>query len=251
MFRALPICLLLFGVLALQGQNLVDGEGRKTGRWKVEYPNGKTLYEADFVEGRPVGEMVRYYENGGVRVRMIFEPGGDRSQARLFYKSGKPAAKGWYVKQEKDSVWTYYSEFDGSVRIREPYLEGKLDGVARSYYATGEISEEVEWKQNVKEGHWIQYYKNGVPRLSGQYKNGLLHGSYEVYYSNRTIKIRGTYLKNKSHGTWRFYDETGKEIYALEYLNGVPADLEKYESWIQDTLKKYKVVTKPESLQQR
>lgn len=251
MYRTLPICLLLSVVLALQGQNLTDGEGRKTGHWKVEYPNGKTLYEANFVEGRPVGEMVRYYENGAIRARMIFEPGSDRSQVRLFYKSGKPAAEGWYVKQVKDSVWTYYSEFDGSVRIREPYLEGELDGVTRSYYASGKISEEVEWKQNVREGTWIQYYENGVPRLSGHYKNGLLHGSYEVYFSNSIIKIRGTYIENKSHGTWRFFDETGKEIYALEYLNGAPADLEKYELWIQDTLKKYEVVTEPESLQHR
>ncbi len=251
MFRALPICLLLFGVLALQGQNLEDREGRKTGHWKVDYPNGKTLYEADFVEGRPVGEIVRYYENGAVKARMIFEPGGGRSQTRLFYRSGKPAAEGWYVKQVKDSVWTYYSEFDGSVRIREPYLDGKLEGVVRSYYPSGEISEEVEWKQNAKDGSWNQYYKNGAPRLSGHFKNGLLQGSYEVYFSNSTIKIRGSYLKNKSHGTWRYYNETGEEIYALEYQNGAPSDREKYELWIQDSLKKYIVVTEPESLQQR
>jgi len=248
MFRALSICLLLFGFLVLQGQNLVDEEGRKTGQWKVEYPNGKTLYEADFVEGRPVGEMLRYYENGVRRARMLFETGSLRSYVYLFYASGKPAAEGWYVDQDKDSVWTYYSEFDGSVRIREPYLDGKLDGAVRSYYPNGEVSEEVEWKQNVKEGKWMKYYKNRVPRLSAHFKNGLLQGSYEVYLSDNTIQIRGSYLDNKSHGTWRFYDETGNEVYVLEYVNGTPADMEKYEKWVQDSLKKY-VVSQPKSLQ--
>ena len=115
MNRALIICLLSLGGIALQGQNLVDEEGRKTGHWKVEYSNERTLYEADFMEGRPVGEMVRYHENGAVRARVIFETGSQRSYAFLFYESGKPAAEGWYLDQSKDSVWTYYSEFDGSV----------------------------------------------------------------------------------------------------------------------------------------
>jgi antitoxin component YwqK of YwqJK toxin-antitoxin module len=250
MLRAQIICLILFGLHTLQGQNLVNEAGQKTGHWRVEQPNGKTAYEADFVDGRPVGEMVRYDEEGALKVRMVFEPVGDRSHARLFYKNGKPAAEGCYMKQAKDSVWTYYSEFDGSVRIRETYLEGKLEGVTRSYYPSGEISEEVDWKHNVKEGSWKQYYENGIPRLSGHYKNGLLHGSYEVYFSNNAVKIRGTYLENKSDGTWRFYDETGKEIYALEYLNGAPADREKYELWVQDSLEKYVVDTAPESMQQ-
>ena len=246
MIKAIPICLFLWVAFSVQGQNLLDDEGRKTGHWRVEYPNGKLLYEADFLEGQPVGVMVRYYDNGVVKARMKFEPGGERSLTRLFFRSGKPAAEGLYVMQVKDSVWTYFSELDGSVRIRESYSDGKLEGVTRRYYPSGEISEEVEWKQNVKEGPWNQYYENGAPRLSGHYKNGMLHGSYEIYFSNSTIKIRGTYLEDKSHGTWSFYNEEGEEIYALEYINGVPADLEKYELWIQDTLLKYENVSEPE-----
>jgi antitoxin component YwqK of YwqJK toxin-antitoxin module len=246
----LVICgMMLSGILALHGQNLVDEEGRKTGHWKVEYPNGKTFYEADFVEGHPVGEMGRYYETGAVKVRMLFEADGQRSVARLYYKNGKLAAEGLYVNQMKDSVWTYFSEFDASVRIREPYQEGKLDGVVRSYYASGEISEEVEWSQNVKEGSWKQYFKNGTTRLSAKHKNGLLEGSYEVFLSNNTIQIRGMYRENRAHGTWRFYDENGQEVYSLEYHKGAPADREKYEAWMEDSLKNYLIITEPESMQ--
>ncbi len=251
MYRALLIGIWFSGALALQGQNLLDNEGLKTGHWKVEYPNGHTRYEGDFVEGRPVGAMIHYYENGAVRAKMEFDTELDRSYAKLFYKNGKLAADGWYIKQIKDSVWTYYSEYDGSVRIREPYVNGKLDGMARSYYSSGLISEEVEWKQDSEEGAWNQYYAGGVPRLSGHYKNGLLHGTYEVYFPDGAIKIRGTYLEHKSHGTWHFYDENQEEVYALEYIHGTPANREKYDMWIQDSLKKYEVITEPESFEQR
>jgi antitoxin component YwqK of YwqJK toxin-antitoxin module len=250
MFRVLTSALLLFGMLALQAQNLLDEQGRKTGHWKVEYPSGSTLYEADFVEGNPVGTMVRYYENGAVKARMEFEAGGDRSLTHLFYNNGKLAAVGWYTKQLKDSVWTYYSELDGSVRVREPYLEGKLDGVVRSYYPDGKISEEVSWKQNLKEGPWKRYYQDGTPRLSGHFKNGLQDGSYEVFYSNGTNQIKGEYLDDKSQGTWYFYDEDGNAIDSLEYLHGTPADREKYDSLIADSLMHIKILTEPEFIQQ-
>jgi antitoxin component YwqK of YwqJK toxin-antitoxin module len=249
MFRAIHIGLFLSGLLSLQGQNLVDEAGRKTGHWKVEYPNEITRYEGEFVEGRPVGEMLRYYETGALRARMEFDSELDRSYARLFYKNGKPAADGWYLKQIKDSIWTYYSASDGSVKIREPYSNGKLEGMVRNYYNSGGISEEVSWMHDMKEGEWKQYYIGGVPRLSGHHKDGMLHGSYEIYHANGSIKIRGAYLENKSDGTWYFYDETGKEVYALEYRNGTPVDLEKYEQWITDSLKKYEMITEPESFQ--
>jgi len=250
MYKFLTVSILLLGFITLQGQNLVDDEGRKTGHWRVEYPNGNKLYEADFVEGQPVGEMIRYYEKGAVKARMIFEPGTERTHVLLFYENGKLSAEGLYLNQAKDSVWNYYSEFDGTVRIKESYRDGKLDGMTRKYYPGGEISEEVEWKQGMKEGLWKQYYENGVTRLSGTYKNNLLNGAYEVYFTNSTIKIRGNYLENKSNGTWRYYDDAGNEIYSLEYVNGTPADQEKYDKLLQDTLKKYQIVSEPELLQQ-
>jgi antitoxin component YwqK of YwqJK toxin-antitoxin module len=249
MFRALFISILLGYGFLLQGQNQLDEQGRKTGHWKVEYPNGGTQYEADFVEGRPVGEMLRYYENGTLRARMLFDAESSRSYVKLFYENGKRAAEGIYLDQLKDSVWTYYSEHDASVRVRETYVMGKLQGPTRSYYPDGQVSEEVEWKDDIKDGPWKQYFTNGTLRLSGRYEKGLLQGMYEVYYPDGTIEIRGDYLDNRSHGTWRFFDENGEEVYALEYENGSPADMEKYELWIQDSLlKKFNPPTEPEFL---
>jgi antitoxin component YwqK of YwqJK toxin-antitoxin module len=73
MYRALLICIGLFGAILIQGQNLLDNEGRKTGHWKVDYSNGLTRYEGNFEKGRPVGELLRYYENGAIQARMDSE----------------------------------------------------------------------------------------------------------------------------------------------------------------------------------
>ena len=229
-----------------QGQNQLDDQGRKTGPWKVETPEGNAVYEATFLEGKPVGLMVRYYESGTVRARMIFESGGDRSHAELFYKNGKKAAEGLYVMKAKDSVWTYYSEYDGTVRIRESYSEGKLDGKSTRYYPTGGISEEINWVKDSREGPWLQYFEDGTPRLKGRYKNNLLNGKYEVYFGNSTIMMSGVYLDNKSNGTWSYFDETGNLLYNLEYNNGNPVDQEKYFQLMQDTLLRADTIQEPQ-----
>ena len=251
MTRVHLLFLFLIAALPVKSQNQLDAQGLKTGAWKVEYPNGKTLYEATFVKGKPVGEMIRYYDNGGVRARMMFDTLLDRSYTTLYYPGGKEAAEGWHVERVKDSVWTYYSQFDGSIKIREPYENGRLHGKVLLYYTSGDISEEVAWRDQKKHGAWTQYYNTGTIRLSGQYLDDQLHGPYEIFYPDGTPKVTGEYIHNKSNGTWTFYDESGEEVYALEYLSGLPVDQEKYEQWIQDSLSNYEIVVEPESILQQ
>jgi antitoxin component YwqK of YwqJK toxin-antitoxin module len=250
MTRVYLLFLFLIVALPLVGQNQLDDQGLKTGPWKVEYPNGRTLYEATFVAGKPVGEMIRYYDNGGVRARMMFDTTLDRSYTHLYYTGGKEAAEGWYVEQKKDSVWTYYSQFDGSVRIREPYEKGKLQGIVTLYYTGGAVSEKLAWEDHKKQGAWTQYYNTGHVRLRSHYADDLLSGSYEIFYSDGTPKVTGAYVQNKSNGIWTFYGESGEEVYALEYLSGIPVDQEKYNQWIQDSLSNYEIIVEPESIQQ-
>jgi antitoxin component YwqK of YwqJK toxin-antitoxin module len=241
------IVVLLGGFQMLPGQNQLDDQGRKTGHWKVDHPSGKTLYEADFKEGLPVGTMIRYYESGIVRARMRFDSTGIRNYTWMFYPNGKPAAEGWFVNQQKDSVWTYFSPVDGTVRIREPYQNGHLHGIVRNYYPSGRVSEELTWEHNVKQGLWKQFYTTGTPRLTGHYRDDRLNGSYEVYFGDGGLKIRGEYLDNQTHGTWTYFDESGTELISVEFLRGIPVNQEQYYQWINDTLEKYQQPISPEA----
>ncbi len=238
--------IVLAGVFTLQGQNLLDDQGRKTGHWKIENPSGTTLYEARFQEGKPVGEMIRYYENGAIRASLMFDSLEDKSFTRLFYKSGKQAAEGWHINKAKDSVWTYFSEFDGTVRIREPYQNGVLSGIVRSYYPGGLVSEEVNWLRNLKNGDWKQFYEDGSLRLACRYENDKLTGAYDLYYPDSTLKVKGAYLDNHKNDTWRFFGETGSEVYFIEYLLGKVVDQEKYLQIMADSLKRYELINEPE-----
>lgn len=239
MKHAFILLYIFLGTCAVHGQNQLDAQGRKTGPWRVEYPSGSTLYEGNFRVGLPIGLMTRYYETGAVRAEMTFDSHGGRSLAKLYYKGGKIAGEGIYLDTEKDSVWTYYSEFDGSVRIREGYLKGKIHGKSFRYYPSSEVSEELNWDMDSREGPWIQYFEGGALRLKGSYENNMLNGPYEVYFFNKALMMSGDYLNNQSEGTWSYYSDRGELLYTLEYNNGRPVDKEKYMELMQDTLLKY------------
>jgi len=249
MKNAFILIYILLGTCAIKGQNQLDDQGRKTGPWKVEYPNGKTLYQGTFHEGRPVGLMTRYYNTGAVRAKMVFDRDRDRSHAKLYYKGGKIAAEGVYTGQDKDSVWTYYSEYDGSVRMREGFSNGKIHGKSLRYYPGGEVSEELNWEMNSKEGPWMQYFEDGAIRLKSSYRNNLLNGAYDVYFADKIIMISGSYADGKSEGLWSYHTDRGELLYTLEYKDGKPLDQDKYNQLMQDTLLKYDTIKTPEPFQ--
>lgn len=245
------LLLLIAGSAMVHGQNRLDERGRKTGQWKEEYPDGTTRYEAEFHEGEPVGMMTRYFDTGIKSAEMYFDTVRGRCFTRMFYENGKLAAEGWFVNREKDSVWTYYSEYDGSVRIREPYEDGSLNGTVRNYYPDGGVSEEIGWRKDEKSGDWNQFYENGALRLSGSYRRDMLNGGYEVFYPDSTLKIKGIYKDDQSHGTWVYFDEAGNEVYSIEFDEGKAVDQAKYLEVMDELLRRFEETGEPVTIEHK
>jgi antitoxin component YwqK of YwqJK toxin-antitoxin module len=91
--------------------NQTDALGQRQGYWKKSYPDGNLIYKGFFKDGKPVGKMERFYENGTRRAELVYLEGTDITHARIFYKTGDLAADGKYVNMAKDSVWRYYSYY--------------------------------------------------------------------------------------------------------------------------------------------
>ena len=79
----------------------------------------------------------------------------------------------------------------------------------------------------------------------------MLNGPYKLYYADNTLKVRGEYLDNKSHGLWNYFDETGEEIYTIEFLFGKAVEQDKYLQLMQDSLSRFEVIAEPEFIQQQ
>jgi antitoxin component YwqK of YwqJK toxin-antitoxin module len=206
--------------------NRTDEKGLKQGPWKKFYPNGNLNYTATFRDDKPVDTMKRYFESGNLKAVLYFDSLGISAGARMFYEDGQLAAEGYYYNSLKDSLWKYYSYFEGTLISDEIYRKGKKYGLSHKYYPNGVVTEIIEWKDDIKEGIWEQYYQDRSIRLKGSYLNDELSGEIIIYYPDGNVQIRGYYLKGKRHGIWSFFNEKDSLNYEVNFINGKAEDEE-------------------------
>jgi antitoxin component YwqK of YwqJK toxin-antitoxin module len=215
----------------LQGQSFTRNDtvfnqtgprGMKQGYWEKNYPDGTMEYRGYFVDDQPVGEFVRYHENGHVKAKMYFTGKNGVSYARLYYGNGTLAGEGKYIGTLKDSIWKYYSFYGGHLSYMENYLNGKKEGISVKYYPDGSVGEKLEWKNDHRHGLWEQYYIDGTLLLKSSYANDRLNGPYTIWHKNGAVAISGNYRMDVREGDWEYYDEEGNLKVTITYRNGVP-----------------------------
>ena len=217
------LCFLLTEILSAQNTDLnnLDSEGRKTGYWKVFYPNGNVRYEGNFMNDKPVGELKRYYPGGILQAAMNFASDGESAYATLNYENGKLAAKGKYSGKLKDSTWNYYSQSDAHLTIKENYSYGKRHGESIKYYRNSQISEIVSFENDLRNGLWKQYFENGALRLMSSHMNDKREGLFQTWTYEGIPSVKGYYKNGVMHGQWTYFNDLGEIDILTEYNDGV------------------------------
>jgi len=224
------IFIVFAGFTYSQTQNRRDASGRKQGYWEVVDRNGKLVYAGYFEDDMPVGEMKRYFPNGGVRVTMNYDSTSTKANARFFWQSGNLAASGNYVNTKRDSVWLFYSGQTKMVAKRAEYTEGKLNGIEQKFYPDGRVAEELTWKEGMKNGVWKQFFRNGQLKSTATYHDDRLDGVYTAYFSNGKIQVEGAYRNDLPNDEWKRFDENGKLLSTIRYVAGVIDNPEEVEA---------------------
>lgn len=200
--------------------NQVDSYNRRQGRWVRTYPNGKTMYEAYFVDSKPVGELKRYYQNGKHKAIQRFVQGTDSCYTQLFTEDGLMAAQGLFINEKKEDSWQYYNA-NSKVILTETYSAGILNGQSSRFYNDGALLEVSSWKHGVQDGVYSKYYENGSLNLEMVYKDGVPHGKARYYYPNGRIRLEGVYKNGLRDGKWALFSEDGKLQKIATYKDGI------------------------------
>lgn len=218
--------------------NALDKSGLKTGFWKSYYPNGNLRYTGFFADGKPAGRMKKYYQGGNLQADMVFDKTSTISQVKLYNQQGKFVAEGKYINMVKDSIWSYYSPWDGRLAMHETFKNGKKDGISSKYYVNGKVSEILEWKDDAEHGKWEQYFENGDLRLTSKYAEGKRSGNFQSYYPGGILSITGEYKNGLMHGKWTYFNENGEEEFFVEYIDGTMQPNKEYEKRAEEFSKK-------------
>ncbi|MBO4645429.1 MAG: toxin-antitoxin system YwqK family antitoxin [Bacteroidales bacterium] len=208
-------------VIGQNADNKVNSNGKKQGFWKKYDESGRLLYEGNFQNGVPVGQFKYYHTNGKLKSTTNFIQGTHKVYTVMYDESEKKAAEGIFVDQQKDSVWNYYNP-KGTLIKTESYKKGKRNGLWRTYSSqTGILLEECTYLDDKLNGSFKTFYADG--KISGRidYINGQMNGTVEAYFPNEKIYYRGTYLEGLQIKNWDYYDESGRKRKTLEYNHGV------------------------------
>ena len=97
---------------------------------------------------------------------------------------------------------------DGKYYIGQ-YKNGLREGKGIIYYKNGKLLFECKFINDTAEGNGKYIWENGEYYI-GQYKNGLKNGKGTMYYSNGNIKYDGDWINDKYEGNGKYIREDGK-----------------------------------------
>ncbi len=185
----------------------------------------------------------------------------------------------------KQGYWIKHKSFSEEKISEGNYIDGKKEGLWKSYYSGGGLKSEITYQHGEKYGKAIIYFENGniaeegvwlidkwVNKYKAYYKNGKLSyvwnyneygnrsGYQRYYYENGKIKIEGEWEDGKEKGVIREYypdgslrsekiftnGKTGKDSITIYKINEKNLVENKENTNKSDTVKTYNL--KPDSL---
>lgn len=201
-------------------QNITDELGRKQGKW-VKYKDGVKFYEGQFKDDKPTGEFLRYYKSGRLSSKSVFSEEGKKCYAEMYYdKRKKPLkAKGLYIDQEKDSLWTYYNA-NGVLVNEESYRLGIADGIWKLYNYLGALVKETPYKDGKINGVQKEFFEAGGVKRLMTFEMDSLQGDFRVNFPNENPRIKGQFNNGMQDKEWYYYKEDGKIEFIEHYELG-------------------------------
>ena len=115
---------------------------------------------------------------------------------------------------------------DGEVINQETYKNGKKHGKQIFYKDQEKFQESYQY--DVKDGKFIQYYKNGNMALTETYIEGKIAGKRTKYWENGNKQSIQNYVNGLKTGEWILYFENGKPR-LIETYDGIKHPNDNYD----------------------
>lgn len=219
-FSALVVLFLVSAVTFAQGINQMDAAGKRHGLWKGTYEKSKRArYEGTFDHGKETGTFKFFEDNKTSTLAATRVFAADGSCVTTFFdEKGKKVSEGKEVNKLKDGEWKFYDTKTDKLLSTEPYVNGKINGVRKVFFANGALAEEATYTNGVKNGSYKQYTEKGIVLEESTYKNDKLDGPVTFRDAHGDIVSKGQFADNKKTGKWQFF-EKGKKVKEEDMTN--------------------------------
>jgi len=199
---------LFFGYsFAQEKVNQFNSNGERIGVWKKYFSNGKIRYQGQFENGKEIG-VFNFYSPVSSEFPMIvktFENGSDIALVEHFTLKGLPESKGKMKGKKRIGKWVYYHKDGKTIMLEENYENDVLNGEYKVFYKDGKLTEIKHYKNGILDGNSKKYSPKGILIEDVNYVNGELNGAAAFYEDNGNLKYKGLYEHDFKVGYWEFY----------------------------------------------
>lgn len=193
--------------------NQFDENGLRTGIWKKFYANKNIRYQGQFNAGKEVGTF-KYYSALSSKHPVIikeFNKNNDTATVSFYTIKGTLKSTGFMVGKNREGTWLYYHKEGKTLISEENFENGLKNGVAKTYYKNGKLTEIFSYKNNKLHGNFKRYAINGVLIDDLNYINGQLNGFAKYFNIKGELIYAGNYENDVKIGKWEYF-ENGKPV---------------------------------------
>jgi hypothetical protein len=103
------------------------------------------------------------------------------------------------------------------------------DGPRTVYHPNNIKMEEITMRDNVAQGPYHSWFKDGSQKDSGEYSSGRKNGIWKSWYASGRIESIGAYNNNQHEGEWDWYYENGNPSTKETYVKNKITRLECFD----------------------
>jgi antitoxin component YwqK of YwqJK toxin-antitoxin module len=199
------------------GQGMIDSLGRRTGKWKLFYPDGTLRSEGEYVHGKKEGPWNYFYSNGQKEQKGAYKDDLPTGQWQWFFPDGKMHREEMYRRGKEDGHAVEYDEA-GNVINEGDYSDGAKSGPW--ILTINDHHEEGSYADGERDGLWIWTYANGNKAFQGEFQVGVPIGRHKYWLEDGKESMTGEYEGGEMNGRWDYFDENGLLILQMEYEAG-------------------------------
>ena len=133
------------------------------------------------------------------------------ADVNYYSENGILMSEGQMNEKNRIGKWLYYYPEGKSLMVEENYINGLLDGVFKSYYKNGKITEILNYKSGLLHGNSKRYADNGTLLDDLNYKEGKRQGLAAFYNLEGELILKGTYENDHKTDDWIYY-QNGKQV---------------------------------------
>lgn len=183
-----------------------------------------------------IGEFKYYYKNGNLRALYFYKDGFVHGKSILYYENGKPEISRTFENGRlKDTVYSYYENGNtreikvvNSAYNAEDAALTETEFILLDYYHSDGTHQVVNGT-----GAKIEYYSNGLKKVTIQYQDGFPHGEWVQYDEKKKVISKMTF-KNGKFISGIMYPKKKKDIFASLYREPrFPGGVKELDAYLQ------------------